>query len=259
MSNTHFPWCIAHRGARQEAPENTWSAFQRALAYPIDGIEFDVQMSADGTPIVYHDRTLWRVARRRAQVSQWPFDQLAPLAWGAWFAPAFRGEPLLTLETALEKLVHCPRLLIEIKSRPVDQASGHAYRLTERVVGLVRAARQRSLSNRILILSFDPQVLDVAHKLAPDLRCVLNVSEEAPLALLDHPPIAPALLWAVCVKISHLSAPLVQWAKKHRLNVFTYTCNGPRQVQKALKLNADAILSDRPGWLTQYVKGEPGA
>ena len=42
------PWIIAHRGARNEAPENTGSALRRAAEYPIDGVEFDVQMSSDG-------------------------------------------------------------------------------------------------------------------------------------------------------------------------------------------------------------------
>jgi len=33
------------------------------------------------------------------------------------------------------------------------------------------------------------------------------------------------------------------------LRIFTYTCNGPRQVKKAVRLGADAIITDRPGWL----------
>ena len=54
----------AHRGANREAGENTRTAFARALAYPIDGIETDVQLSSDGVPVLFvHgfplDRTIW--------------------------------------------------------------------------------------------------------------------------------------------------------------------------------------------------------
>lgn len=50
-----FPEIIAHRGANREARENTLAAFQRALALGVGGIELDVQLSADGVPVVHHD------------------------------------------------------------------------------------------------------------------------------------------------------------------------------------------------------------
>lgn len=50
-----LPWAIAHRGNSAEAPENTAAAFDAALEAPIDGIELDVQMSADGVPVIHHD------------------------------------------------------------------------------------------------------------------------------------------------------------------------------------------------------------
>ena len=53
-------WVIAHRGAPRHYPDNTLAGFDRALRFPCDGIEFDVQLSRDGVPVVYHDRTLAR-------------------------------------------------------------------------------------------------------------------------------------------------------------------------------------------------------
>ena len=52
------PFSIAHRGASSTHPENTRASFDEALRAPIDGIEFDVQPSRDGVPVLYHDRTL---------------------------------------------------------------------------------------------------------------------------------------------------------------------------------------------------------
>ncbi len=46
---------IAHRGANREAPENTFPAFEKALALGVDGIELDIQFSRDGVPLVHHD------------------------------------------------------------------------------------------------------------------------------------------------------------------------------------------------------------
>ena len=45
----------AHRGASAYAPENTIPAFELALSMGSDGIELDVQRSADGQLVVIHD------------------------------------------------------------------------------------------------------------------------------------------------------------------------------------------------------------
>ena len=60
------PLIIAHRGASKQAPENTMSAFQRALELGADGIELDVHMSADGYLVVIHDETADRTSTATA-------------------------------------------------------------------------------------------------------------------------------------------------------------------------------------------------
>ena len=55
----------AHRGLHDntgDAPENSMEAFRRAVEAGY-GIELDVQLTADGVPVVFHDFTLCRVAR----------------------------------------------------------------------------------------------------------------------------------------------------------------------------------------------------
>ena len=46
---------IAHRGASGLRPENTLAAFERAIQLGSDGIEFDIQLTADGIIVVHHD------------------------------------------------------------------------------------------------------------------------------------------------------------------------------------------------------------
>ncbi len=48
---------IGHRGARSLAPENTLAAFRKAWDIGADGIEVDVQVSADGQLVIHHDKT----------------------------------------------------------------------------------------------------------------------------------------------------------------------------------------------------------
>lgn len=51
------PLVIAHRGARDVAPENTLAAFVAAIDAGSDGIELDVTRCATGEIVVIHDDT----------------------------------------------------------------------------------------------------------------------------------------------------------------------------------------------------------
>ena len=59
-----IPLVIAHRGASGLAPENTMAAFRLATALGADGFELDVQLSADGQPVVIHDARVNRTTGR---------------------------------------------------------------------------------------------------------------------------------------------------------------------------------------------------
>lgn len=47
---------LAHRGYHADLPENTLAAFEAARRLDVDGIETDVRLSADGKPVIMHDR-----------------------------------------------------------------------------------------------------------------------------------------------------------------------------------------------------------
>jgi len=110
--NNITPWIIAHRGARTEAPENTYAAFDKALTYNLDGIELDVQLTRDGVPVLYHDRTLYKISGLRKYISDLTYDELLSHDFGAWYSPAFSGETILTLKETLERYVHRTRCAI---------------------------------------------------------------------------------------------------------------------------------------------------
>lgn len=58
-------WNIAHRGGAALMPENTLTAFGRAMSLGADGAELDVQLCADGVAVVHHDfRLMAGVARK---------------------------------------------------------------------------------------------------------------------------------------------------------------------------------------------------
>lgn len=93
---------IAHRGYHAELPENTLAAFDAAVALGVDGIETDIRLSADGLPVLIHDRVL----PNGIEVASLTRAELADRL----------GHDVPTLDEALER--HCDVLwLLEIKAR----------------------------------------------------------------------------------------------------------------------------------------------
>ncbi|MGI9340349.1 MAG: glycerophosphodiester phosphodiesterase, partial [Psychrobacter sp.] len=73
MINFKKTQLLGHRGARVEALENTLFGFQHAKrlqARGLAGVELDVQLTADGHLIVFHDDTLQRLCGLQARIDQ---------------------------------------------------------------------------------------------------------------------------------------------------------------------------------------------
>ena len=92
---------IGHRGASAEAPENTMTAFARALELGADGFEFDVQLTSDNQPVVIHDAMLERTTNGTGPVFASSLDQVRALDAGTWFNPDFAHERVPLLEDVL--------------------------------------------------------------------------------------------------------------------------------------------------------------
>jgi glycerophosphoryl diester phosphodiesterase len=115
------PLIFAHRGGAKLAPENTMPALDNGMALGADGLEFDVQLSADGIPVVIHDHTLDRTTDRTGPVSALSAAELARVDAGYRFEKdgnfPFRGQGLGVplLDDVMRKHAGA-RMIIEMKS-----------------------------------------------------------------------------------------------------------------------------------------------
>jgi len=70
------PVFVAHRGASDRALENSPSAFALAASGGADMIEFDVRLSSDGVPVVFHDGHTGRTSKENLAVARTPAARL---------------------------------------------------------------------------------------------------------------------------------------------------------------------------------------
>src|ERR687893_1121378 len=105
----------AHRGASVNQPENTLRAFRHALAIGVDGIELDVHATADGIPVVIHDRDVERTTDGTGYVDETPLARLETFDAGD-------GERVPTLAEVLALVGDAAHLDVEIKGIGVERA-----------------------------------------------------------------------------------------------------------------------------------------
>lgn len=146
-----LPLIIAHRGDQSAAPENTLSAFQRAVAAGADGVELDVRLTQDGQLVVFHDRRLDRTSNGSGPVNEHTLAEVKSLDVGAWFSPKFRREIAPTLDEVFETLPH--DFLVNVEMKVVVKGM---KLIAQRVADTI--LRHQRLSST-LVASFNPMAL----------------------------------------------------------------------------------------------------
>lgn len=93
---------MVHRGAASQAPENTRPAIEHCIADALEWAEVDVRLSKDGRHVLAHDGRLDGKTHGKGLLKELTLAELKKLDAGAWFAPRFAEERLLTLAECLE-------------------------------------------------------------------------------------------------------------------------------------------------------------
>jgi glycerophosphoryl diester phosphodiesterase len=82
MSLNTLPEIVAHRGNAAEFPENTLQALESAVEHGLKYLEFDVQLTADKVPVVFHDSDLERVGDRPDCIHDLTWAEMAEMPVG---------------------------------------------------------------------------------------------------------------------------------------------------------------------------------
>lgn len=232
---------FAHRGANREAAENTRSAFDRALAYPVDGIETDIQLSRDGVAVLWHDRFLGKLGLPGKCIDDFDHAELQAMDFSAHFAHAEKPEGVMSLREFLAAYRTRCRLLLEIKNRAWEQPARHEAKVRQ-TLELAGAATD----DRILVSSFDLNSLIYAHRCAPQFPLVFNLEPEHGADFARSVLVAQPFLHGLCVHIGTLDEAMVGALRECGKRIAVYTCNSDEEINLALALGVDILISDVP-------------
>lgn len=155
---------IAHRGFSSRYPENTILAFERALDLGADGAEFDVQLTKDGIPVVFHDESLLRITGDERLIKDLTLDELRSFDLSYRFRGECPAQRIPTLEEYF-MLVRDKDFLniLEFKTA-IFEYSG----IEQIVIDLIRTF---ALGDRVVLSSFNHYTLLRCKAIAPELPC----------------------------------------------------------------------------------------
>ncbi len=161
--SSDLPSClIAHRGYASRFPENTLLALDSAIQAGARYVEVDVLLSADGVPVLFHDRDCHRLCGVSGAIHDYPLAALRELTAYSpdRFGDRYRGTPIPTVEELALWLGRHPAVtaFVEIKRQAAERFGPAAVvEATWRALGPARA--------HTVLISFSREVLAAARPL----------------------------------------------------------------------------------------------
>lgn len=222
------PLLLGHRGAPFDAPENTIASFQLALDSGADGVELDVQISADGVAVVIHDETLERTTDGRGRVSD--------LHWSRIEAVRSAGEPVPSLADAARWAVETGAWLnVEIKARSAAGAT-------------VDALRAAGLGARVIVSSFHPSVVAEVGEREPGMQRFLLVDAWGDA---ERDAAVACGAQGICLGVKGATERALRELRDADLPVVVWTVDDPVRIAQLTDAGVLAIITNRPSVATQ--------
>ncbi|MDX6741215.1 glycerophosphodiester phosphodiesterase family protein [Actinocorallia sp. A-T 12471] len=239
------PIAFAHRGGALGAPENTMTAFQRAVDVGYRYIETDVQATADGALLAFHDADLARVTGEPGRIARLPYQRVAR-------ARIHGTEPIPLLEDALGSFPDI-RFNIDIKDRPA-------------IGPLIRVLHRTQAWSRVCVTSFSTRRLararaqaavftrePVCTALGPSGVAAVRIGGRA--ARIAASGVACAQIPHVLGPVPFATASFVAQAHAVGLAVHAWTVNGRAAMARVLDAGVDGVMTDDLEALREVMAG----
>ena len=218
---------FAHRGAKGYEPENTLSAFTKALDLGAGWIEADVYLVEDEI-VVIHDDRLERTTNGSGYVTDSSLEYLRSLDAG-------KGQHIPFLTEVLALIDGKAGINIELKG---PGTAAHVARLIDQHLAASKWHR-----DQFIVSSFDHPELFAFRQLMPEIR-IGALTANIPLGYAEFAE--PFNAWSIHASIEFINREFVDDAHQRGMKMFVYTVNHWDDYARLRELAVDGIFSDFP-------------
>jgi glycerophosphoryl diester phosphodiesterase len=224
------PAAFAHRGGAAHNPENSWPAFEHATRLGYTYLETDARSTSDGALLAFHDSTLDRVTDRTGSVSKMTWREVSAARIGG-------TEPIPLLEDLLGTFKD-QRFNIDLKDGGTIEP-------------LASVLRRTVAWDRVCVTSFSGNRLLAAQRRLDRPVCLaVTPAAIAAVRYAGHPGKALASRLArsgaQCAQVPRQIATREFIRRSHELglHVHVWTLNTREEIEHALDLGADGVMTD---------------
>ena len=245
------PLAFAHRGGAAHAPENSWRAFEHAVGLGYRYLETDLQATADGVLVAFHDKTLTRVCGQDGRVRRLSHAELSGARIGG-------TEPIPVLEDLLTAWPDV-RFNLDVK----DVAA---------IAPLPEVLRRTNAWDRVCVVSFSASRLRATRRVLGRPVCMAASPIGTAVVRFGGPrgrrdpggpgqhgprqPAPPRPQWpltdwltrtgvrCVQVPVSMATRAFIRRAHALGLQVHAWTVNDRPAMERLLDLGIDGIMTD---------------
>ena len=220
---------VAHRATMGHAAENSLAGLRAGLALGVDGIEIDVQITADGVPVLLHDEDLSPTTSGSGPLSSHTLASIRSLRGAG-------GEPIPTLAQALAVVGRRAALMIELKAGAGQEPEALVDAVMEQVWG-------HKAAERVWLWSFDAGILAVAAQRSLAVP-VAHLCREPDMDVLTR--VEALGLAGVALHGSAAREEVVERLRSEGLATFVWTVNEPEHLLRMAGLGLSGIVTDYP-------------
>lgn len=233
----------AHRGASAYAPENTMSAFRKAIELKANGIELDLQKTKDGKIVIFHDDFIDKKSNGIGTISDYTYNELLKFDFGSWFDLKYKDEKIVLFEEFAKKfLSEDLTFAIELKTIGIEKQ-------TLEIIDKYSKSKEN-----IYITSFIFEALENVRKLDKDIKISWLIDEEINQNNIDK--LLSIKGSQICPKADKVSNSSIELANRKRLGVRLWGIRDEEIMQKVYKLNIEGMTVNFPDKLKVLIEGE---
>lgn len=233
----------AHRGASAYAPENTMSAFRKAIELKANGIELDLQKTKDGKIVIFHDDFIDKKSNGIGTISDYTYNELLKFDFGSWFDLKYKDEKIVLFEEFAKKfLSEDLTFAIELKTIGIEKQ-------TLEIIDKYSKSKEN-----IYITSFIFEALENVRKFDKDIKISWLIDEEINQNNIDK--LLSIKGCQICPKADKVSNNSIELANSNKLGVRLWGIRDEKLMQKVYKLNIEGMTVNFPDKLKVLIEGE---